>query len=192
MLSGCSFFSFLGPARSAGTQVPIELARCSGDPAALCLESFGLSQNQLLITFYFPAAGSSQFHLKVWQGEAATIYPCTTSDAAPSTFYCTGPLIDLGTPIKIGLFTATGRTALAEGSLTLTDLALPTLGVASEGGVASLSVTSGPRFAVTTTGPAATPGFGSPATPATTTPTSTPGTAYYNPQPGSAYGNPTP
>ncbi len=184
VLTGCSFFSVFAPAPAAGTQVPIQLDRCSSYPAALCLQSFGLSQNQLLITFYFPAAGSSEFLLKVWQGDAATIYPCTTTDAAPSTIYCTGPLIDLGTAIKIDLFTKTGTTPLAEGDFTLTDLALPTLPFANEGIPA---------------GPSETPAFGSAVTPESILLTPTPGTAYSNPLlatvtsvPGTGYANPTP
>jgi hypothetical protein len=130
ILFGCSILS----APAANTQTPIQLERCSSLPAALCLDSFGLGQDQLLITFYFPAAGSSEFFLKIWQGEVATTYPCTQTEAAPSTIYCTGPLIPLGSSVKIELYTMTGRIPLAAGEFALNGLALPTAGPATTPG----------------------------------------------------------
>ncbi len=189
LLSGCSFFSFLAPSSSAGTQVPIQLDRCHAYPEALCLQSFGLSQNQLLITFSFPAAGSSEFFLKVWQGDSATVYPCTTTDAAPSTFYCTGPLIDLGTSIKIDLFTKTGTRPLAEGDFTLSDLALPTLAFADENAPAGPAGMALPGSALTPGASSATPVYGSGAVPSSPTPT--PRVGYTNPNSGTGYPNPT-
>ncbi len=190
LLSGCSFFSFLAPSSSAGTQVPIQLDRCRTYPEALCLQSFGLSQNQLLITFSFPAAGSSEFILKVWQGDSAIVYPCTTTDAAPSTFYCTGPLIDLGTSIKIDLFTKTGTRPLAQGDFTLTDLALPTLSFADVNAATAPVGTAGLGSAVTQGASSQTPIYGSGALPGSPTPT--PRSGYANPQSGTGYPNPNP
>lgn len=127
VLFGCAIVPFLSPP-VAGTPAPIALQRCSNYPSALCLDSFGLGEGQLLITFYFPAATSSDFFLKVWQASAVTTYPCTLADAAPTMMYCTGPVIDLGTPIKIDLYTKTGKVPLAEGEFTLNGLAVPTAG----------------------------------------------------------------
>lgn len=130
-LAGCGLLSAVSP-QASGPGAPIALVRCDPYPSALCLQSFGLDQNQLLITFYFPAAGSTSFYLEVSTPGSITKYPCTTAETSPSMLYCTGPLIDLGTPIKIDLFTATGRTPLAEGDFTLIDLALPTLEFANQ------------------------------------------------------------
>ena len=124
-LSGCSFLSLLGPS-SASTPAPIQLVRCATAPAAVCLQSFGLGQGQLLITFNFPAAGSASFYLKVWSQGVATTYPCTTAETSASIMYCTGPLIDLGTPVKIELYTKAGSMPLAAGEFTVNDLAVPT------------------------------------------------------------------
>jgi len=128
ILFGCSFIPFVLLPPAARTPAPILLERCNNHPAALCLDSFGLGEGQLLISFYFPAATSSDFFLKVWQGDAATTYPCTLADVSPTTMYCTGPLIDLGTPIKIDLYTKNGKLPLAEGQFTLNGLAVATLG----------------------------------------------------------------
>ncbi len=130
VLAGCSILS-LGPA--GATTQPIQLARCDANPSALCLQSFGLDQNQLLITFYFPAAGNSGFYLKVSQPGSTTRYPCTIAETSSSIMYCRGPLIDLGTAIQIDLYTTAGRSPLAAGEFTLVDLALPTLPYANEG-----------------------------------------------------------
>ncbi len=130
LLLGCSLLSFAGANPAASPQPPIQLIRCSAEPSALCLQSFGLGQDQLLISFYFPAAGSSSFLLKVWEEETPTTYPCTLEQISSTILYCTGPLIPLGTPLKIDLFTKTGTVPLAQGDFTLTDLALPTLSVA--------------------------------------------------------------
>ncbi len=125
--AGCSFLSFVTPATHGAGAAPLKLDLCGSYPEALCLESFGLSQGDLLITLFFPAAGDSQFYLKVWQGDSAATYPCIIAAASPSTVYCTGPLINLGTAIKIDLYTETGDTPLAHGEFTLTGLALPTV-----------------------------------------------------------------
>jgi hypothetical protein len=174
-LSGCSFLSFVGLAPAAGTQVPIQLERCGTYPAALCLDSFGLGQGQLLITFYSPAAGSAEFFLKVWQGDASTTYPCTLADASLTTIYCTGPLIALGTPIKIDLYTKTGRIPLAEGEFTLNGLGVPTSGGSTPlaGGQSTPNGVASPTAVL-----ASTPTPTSAPTPLGSTPL--PGTAYPN------------
>jgi hypothetical protein len=181
LLFGCSVFSVLAPAPASGTQVPIQLERCSNYPAALCLDSFGLGQGQLLITFYSPAAGSSEFFLKVWQGDAATTYPCTLADASPTTIYCTGPLIPLGTPVKIDLYTKTGRIPLAEGEFALNGLAVPTLPSGEAGTSASPSGTPPGATAEIQVSPSRTLPAATAETPALATGTPPSGTAYPNP-----------
>lgn len=132
VLSGCALLSAIAP-KPIGTGGPISLVRCDPYPSALCLRSFGLEQNQLLITFYFPAAGDVSFYLKVYTPGQTTKYPCAVTQASSSTLYCTGPLIDLGTAIKIELYSAAGQTPLAQGDFTLIDLALPTLQTGASG-----------------------------------------------------------
>ena len=167
-LNGCSLLSFVGLAPAAGTPVPIQLERCGTYPAALCLQSFGLGQGQLLITFNFPAAGSSEFVLRVWQGDASTTYPCMRAEASESTIYCTGPLIPVGTPLRIELYTKTGKVPLAAGEFTLNGLAVPT-----SGGVGT------PLASGQSTPGDVTPTRTSSPTPPRSTPG--PGTAYPNP-----------
>ncbi len=130
-LAGCGLLSFVSP-KAGGNGGPIALVRCDPYPSALCLQSFGLEQNQLLISFYFPAAGDASFYLQVSTPGQKTKYPCEIAETSPSILYCIGPLIDLGTAIKIELYTAAGTTPLAEGEFTLTDLALPTLEFAND------------------------------------------------------------
>lgn len=111
------------------TKGPIELVYCDPYPSALCLQSFGLGQNKLVVSFYFPEAEAVEYHLKIWQGGAATVYPCAFTTASPTILYCTGMLIPLGTPIRVELYTKAGSIPLAEGDFTLTALALPTLSI---------------------------------------------------------------
>ncbi len=123
---GLPSFGFLTP---SATQGPIQLLQCNTYPSALCLQSFGLGQNQLVVTFYFPEAEAVEYHLKILQAGEATTYPCAFTTASPTILYCTGPLIPLGTPIRVELYTKAGSLPLAEGDFTLTALALPTLSI---------------------------------------------------------------
>ncbi len=122
----CGLFPLGFPSESA-TPAPIQLVRCNAYPSALCLQSFGVGQNQLVISFYTPEAQATEFHLQVWQVDSAAAYPCSFTTGSPMILSCTGPLIPLGTPVRIEMYTENGREPLAEGDFTLTDLALPTL-----------------------------------------------------------------
>ncbi len=147
---GLPSLGFLTPSASQG---PIQLLQCNAYPSALCLQSFGLGQNQLVVSFYFPEAGAVEYHLKIWQAGEATNYSCAFTTVSSIILYCMGPLIPLGTPIRVELYTKLGSLPLAEGDFTLTALALPTFSIGA------VSETPG----VTTT-PAAT-GYPNPNTP---------------------------
>ncbi len=123
---GLPSLGFLTP---SATQGPIQLLQCTPYPSALCLQSFGLGHNELVVTFYFPEAEAVEYHLKIWQAGEATTYPCAFTTSLPTILYCTGPLIPLGTPIRVELYTKAGSLPLAEGDFTLTALALPTLSI---------------------------------------------------------------
>jgi hypothetical protein len=114
---------------------PILLARCDADLAVLCLVTFGIEPpDQMLIVLQGSLGLPEELELRVKDGQRELSFSCQPAELSPTTFYCTGPQVSLGSSIGIEVLAVQASTLLARGEFALTGLALPTISV---GGVPS-------------------------------------------------------
>lgn len=129
------------PSGSAVTPTPAALSRCEPNPSTLCLLSFGIQPPyEMLITFFVPPDSPGDFYVRVTYGETRALYQCLTVKDIPTSHYCTGAQVPLGTSIHIELLATRGNALLAHGDFVLNGLALPT----PAGGSLSSSTSSAP------------------------------------------------
>jgi hypothetical protein len=75
-----------------------------------------------------------ELKLRVKHRESQLSFSCQPAELSPTTFYCTGPQVPLGSSIGIEVLAMQTSTLLARGDFVLAGLALPTVSV---GGVPS-------------------------------------------------------
>jgi hypothetical protein len=129
------------PFGNAVSPTPAVLSRCEPNPSTLCLLSFGIQPPyEMLITFFVPPESPSDFYVRVTYGEMRALYKCVTVKDIPTSHYCTGAQIPLGTSIGIEILATQGNALLAEGDFVLNGLAFPT----PAGGSPSSSTSAAP------------------------------------------------
>jgi len=136
LMAGCSI-SRAGLLRSTDATVvpPIVLSRCNADLTVLCLATFGIEPpDQLLIVLQGSLGLPDDLEMRVTHAGREFSFSCEPAELSPTTFYCTGPQVPLGSSIGIEVSATQTSTLLARGEFVLAGLALPTVSV---GGVPS-------------------------------------------------------
>jgi hypothetical protein len=178
----------IGPLRisiagQATPQPPITLRWCDQARDVLCVLSFELEPPHQLVIVLLASPGlpaDLEAHA-TWNGETGA-YPCHASLADSTILDCTGPLIPLGSSVRIEVSTADGNAPLGVGDFVLNGLALPTFAAETDPlRTDAATVTPRPTRQSSTSTPEPT------RAPATSThrvvPPRVPGTPYPNPTP---------
>jgi hypothetical protein len=100
------------------------------DSGIVCIVTFGVEPpDNMLIAIRAPLGGFQELRLTVERNGAQTAYPCQASADFPNEFSCTGPIIPLGSTLRINVLAGPAGTLLASGEFRLTAMALPTVAV---------------------------------------------------------------
>jgi len=149
------------------------ITACDADPSVLCVVSFGVDNlNRMVINFQLPSEDYGSFYVKARHGETVSVYPCQALEDAPTSAFCTGERTPLGEPIEVEVYSTDGDLLIAQGTLIVSAVALPTAAQLTD------TPTPGPETPTAEVTPTAT-GQVEPPNPPRATPTLTPG-AYSN------------
>jgi hypothetical protein len=149
------------------------ITACDADPSVLCVVSFGVDNlNRMVINFQLPSEDYGSFYVKARHGETVSVYPCQVLESAPTSAFCTGERTPLGEPIEVKVYSTDGDLLIAQGTLIISAVALPTAVQMTD------TPTPGPETPTVEVTSTATGQVEPPSTPRAT-PTKTPG-AYSN------------
>ena len=113
--------------RQAVPSVPGVLTRCAEGVGGLCVVSFGADMfNHMLIELHLPEEDYPPFYLMVTDSLGSRRFTCSSTRASPLTATCTGERSALGETLEIQVFARRGDALLAQGSMRLYAIALPT------------------------------------------------------------------
>lgn len=106
---------------------PILLKRCDQAHDLLCVLTFGLEPPDQMFILLLASPGLPEtLETVAVQGGSKFSYACASTDAG-STLSCRGPLLPLGSHLRLEVYSRQPPALLAGGEFDLTALALPTM-----------------------------------------------------------------
>ena len=116
-----------GQARASQRAPLSELAYCSSDDIRPCIVSFSLtSDGDMLINILTPEASFPAFYIKIIHEGGESIYACQKVEKFLANVYCIGAIMQIGKVLQFLLISTSDDELLAEGSIAIIGLALPT------------------------------------------------------------------
>jgi hypothetical protein len=140
------------------TVIVTDITACVVDPSVLCVVSFGADNvNRMVINFQLPSEDYGDFYVKVRYDEAVSVYPCQAVEGIPTSVFCTGERVPLGQTIDVQVYSTDGDVLLAQGTLLVGSVALPTAVQITMTPTATITPTPGPETPTPQVTPTRTP-----------------------------------
>ena len=159
-------------------QLAAKISLCDKDASGMCLITFGASDpNEMTIILQLPNDAYPPFYVLAANKGVQTKYPCEAADS-PRIILCTGLRTPLGEPLDISVYSTQGDLLIANGSFTVSSVAVAFSSNFSTSGFSLMGKAATPTPSPTPTVVQAVQNTPIPVTP---TLTPTPDTAYPNP-----------
>jgi hypothetical protein len=120
-------YRWLRGQRPVAAGSPDAITLCDLDASGVCVVSFGVDlRNRLVINLHLPDDDYPPFYASLDYGSTSLKYECRGVEALAGSAYCTGERVPLGGQVVVRLFASSDDRLLAEGSLAVMAIALPT------------------------------------------------------------------